>query len=195
MLQATADLPPECQVIATLDSDVVAHRTWLRELVTPLLDADVGVTRGIRWFAPPLGKWGSWVRYLWNLAVEVTSYFTEIPWGGSVAMKVSVLGETNLRQRWQVSANEDILIGAAMRRLRLRMVWVSSLVMVNREECDMPGCFRFMHRQQIWGRLYNPLAFWANAAGFVLIVTAVCGGSRGVSSPRFNIAGGSLRST
>lgn len=173
MWQATAELPAGCEVVATLDSDVVAHPSWLRELVAPLRDPGVGVSRGLRWFAPPVGKWGAWVRYLWNVVVEITAYYTQMGWGGSLAMKVSILRDTDLRERWLKSANEDVLVGHAMRRLGLKMRWVPSLVMVNREECDLRGCFHFMHRQQIWGRLYNRLGFWSNALGFLLIVATI----------------------
>jgi hypothetical protein len=43
-----------------------------------------------------------------------------------------------------------------MRRLGLKMRFVPSLTMVNREEIGLGGAFLFLKRQMIWARLYHP---------------------------------------
>ena len=62
------------QIIAFIDADTVAHPNWLRELVTPLLDDQVGLTTGNRWYLPTGNYWGSLVRYR-NVSTVVQMFF------------------------------------------------------------------------------------------------------------------------
>ena len=184
--QATESLPPSCEVVATLDSDIVPHATWLRELVAPLKDPRVGATAGNRWYAPPVGNWGSWIRYLWNSVALVVMYYNRVPWGGSLAARASILRETDLRTKWLHAGCEDLLLTAALRRKKLRFRFVPSLLMVNRDECDIPSCLRFVNRQLVWTRLYHPATWWISSLSYVvitglLVLAAVAGVFAGIS--------------
>ena len=158
--QATTDLSDGCEVVATIDSDIVPHPNWLRELVAPLADSRVGAAMGNRWYAPPRGQWGSWICYAWNAAAVVSMYINKVPWGGSLATKASILRSSDLRQRWTRAGCEDVPLFGVLRKLRLRLAFVPSLLMVDRDETDVPGCMRFITRQMLWARLYHPACWW-----------------------------------
>ena len=73
------------------DADTIAHPTWLRELAGALADPTVGAATGNRWYMPDEISAAAMVRYLWNAAAIVQMYCYRIAWGGTLAVKTSVL--------------------------------------------------------------------------------------------------------
>ncbi|MBS0211186.1 MAG: glycosyltransferase family 2 protein [Planctomycetes bacterium] len=179
LVQTVEQLDDSYQVVALLDADTVPHATWLRELVAPLAAADVGAATGNRWYMPTHASWGAITRYLWNAAAVVQMYWYRIAWGGTLAIKLSALRESGLLERWGHAFCEDTMTFSALRRLGLRVQFVPSLLMVNREDCSCTGFFRWMRRQLLAARLYHPgwLAVVAHGLGVValLFVALVCG--------------------
>jgi len=165
--QATEDLDDDVEVVATIDADITPHRTWLRELVAPLENEKVGAAMGNRWYAATEGKLGSLVCYLWNAPVVVSMVFTGVPWGGSLAVRSSILRSTDLRQRWLKAGCEDIPLFNVLVRQRKRIHFVPTLMMVNRSECSLDACLRFINRQFVWTLLYHPIAWWAGALLYI----------------------------
>lgn len=156
VVQAISELDDTFEVVALLDADTVPHRTWLRELVAPLADDRVGATTGNRWYMPDEVTLPSLIRYVWNAAAIVQMYWFGIAWGGSLAIKVKVLRESDLLERWSNAFCEDTMVFRALRQMKLRLVYVPSLLMVNRESCDLSGYFRWVRRQLLTARLYHP---------------------------------------
>jgi len=154
--QAVAALDDSYEVVALLDADTIPHRTWLRELVAPLADPRVGAATGNRWYMPVSATWASLVRYLWNAAAVVQMYCYGIPWGGTLAVKRRVLQESGLLERWQRAFCEDTMLYRALRQRGLRVAFVPSLMMVNRETCRLGGMLRWLQRQLLTARLYHP---------------------------------------
>jgi glycosyltransferase involved in cell wall biosynthesis len=160
LLQAVRSLPPDVEVVAVIDADVMAKPWWLRELVRPLLDdVQLGAVCGLRWFLPHQKNCGSVIRQVWNAAASAQMYALSIPWGGSMAYRADLLREPGFQQRWAETFVEDVSItqelGCRGRKLRM----VPQLSMVNTETISVVGCFRFMRRQIFSVRMYNP-AWW-----------------------------------
>jgi hypothetical protein len=101
-------------------------------------------------------SWASLTRYLWNAAAVVQMYLCVIPWGGTLALKLRVLRRSGLLDRWEHAFCEDTMIYRAMRQEGLRVAFVPSLMMVNREACDMGGFLSWLKRQLLTARLYHP---------------------------------------
>ena len=101
LVQAISKLDNNCEVVALVDADTVVHSNWLRELISPLSDPQVGLTTGNRWYLPQGRYWGDVVRYIWNVAAVVQMYFYQIPWGGSLAIKTEVFRQTQLLKKWE----------------------------------------------------------------------------------------------
>jgi GT2 family glycosyltransferase len=156
LAQAVKSLDDSCEVLALLDADTVPHPTWLRELVAPLADPRVGAATGNRWYMPGAISWASLTRYLWNAAAVVQMYLCVIPWGGTLALKLRVLRRSGLLDRWEHAFCEDTMLYRAMRQEGLRVAFVPSLMMVNREACDMGGFLSWLKRQLLTARLYHP---------------------------------------
>ncbi|PMB52223.1 glycosyl transferase family 2 [Fischerella thermalis CCMEE 5201] len=156
LVQAIDALDDSYQVVAFIDADVIAHPNWLRELVAPLMDERIGATTGNRWYMPQTGQWGSLVRYLWNAVAVVFMCIHQAPWGGSMAMRLSVLQRSRLLEIWKQSVSVDVPIYKALQAMDLNVKFVPTLMMPNREECNLARCLHFITRQLFVTRLYNP---------------------------------------
>ena len=170
--EATEDLD-DAEVVAQLDTDVVPHSSWLRELVQPLSEPSVGVAHGNRWYLPETASWGALLRYFWNAAAVPTMFFWSMPWGGTLAVKRSLLEQTDVRQRWLRAGCEDVPLGIVAKKNRMQVRFVPSLLMLDRSDTTMERCLPFVDRQLLWVRLYHPACWWASNAWQVLIAVAM----------------------
>jgi cellulose synthase/poly-beta-1,6-N-acetylglucosamine synthase-like glycosyltransferase len=160
IVQAVSELDDSYKAVALVDADAVVHPNWLRELVSPLADAKVGATTGNRWYLPTGRYWGSLVRYFWNASAVVQMYLYRIPWGGTLALKTEVIRQTGLLDRWARAYCEDTMIRNVLAQHGLQVKFVPSLLILNREECDLPRLIGWTKRQLLASRLYHP-QWWA----------------------------------
>ena len=191
--QAIERLDPSFQVAALVDADTMPHSTWLRDLVAPLADERVGAATGNRWYMPAGGSWGALVRYLWNAAAIVQMYWYEVPWGGTLAVKRKVIDDLDLLGRWRRAFCEDTMLYRQLGRRGLRVRFVPSLMMVNREDCGVGACRRWISRQLLTMRLYHPLWPLVLLHGFgttLLLAVAVAATLRRRAAAR--LAGGAV---
>ncbi|MFN6565873.1 glycosyltransferase [Nostoc minutum NIES-26] len=175
LIQAVSDLDDSYKVVALVDADTIVHPNWLRELVSPLTDPKVGVTTGNRWYVPTGNYWGSLVRYLGNGSTIVQMYLFGIPWGGTLAVKKEVLQQTGLLDKWGQAFGEDMMMHNILKKQGMRVKFVPSLIMLNREECDLLGLIDYLKRLVLYSRLYHPrwLALVSEAVSSILFPTAV----------------------
>jgi cellulose synthase/poly-beta-1,6-N-acetylglucosamine synthase-like glycosyltransferase len=157
LLQAVSELDDSYKVVALVDADTVVHRNWLRELVSPLAHPKVGATTGNRWYLPTGRYWGSLVRYVGNVSTVVQMYLFRIPWGGTLAVKTELLRQTGLLDKWGQAFNEDTMIRKVLQKHGMQVKFVPSLIMLNREECELPSLKYSLMRQLLCSRLYHPL--------------------------------------
>lgn len=171
LLQTVRALEPEVEVLALCDADTLPHRTWLRELVAPLADKNVVVSTTGRWYMPAEPEMGSLVRYLYNAGSLVHAWMYGFGWAGTMAIKTSFLRDSDLMARWEQAMADDTLAGVVAQSYGLRQVFVPSLVMINRESCDVPGFLEFCKRQLLSVRLEHPA--WPAVLGLGWFTTAV----------------------
>ena len=84
-------------------------------------------------------------------------YWYEVPWGGTLAVKRKVIDELDLLGRWRRAFCEDTMLYRQLGRRGLRVKFVPALMMVNREDCGLGACRRWISRQLLTMRLYHPL--------------------------------------
>ena len=155
LIQAISELDSDCEIVALVDADTVPHPNWLRELVSPLKNRQIGLTTGNRWYVRG-NNWGTISRYLWNIAAVGQMYLYRIPWGGSLAMRTELVREAKLLERWKQAFCEDTMLHRVLVEKGLRVKSVASLMMVNREECALPNFRRWASRQLLNAKLYHP---------------------------------------
>lgn len=169
VVQAVRGIDEAVQFIALIDADTIAHASWLRELATALEDDKVGAATGNRWYMPHSLSLAALIRYAWNAAAIVQMYWYRIAWGGTLAIKTSVLRQTDLLDRWGQAFCEDTMLFTHLKKSGLRLAFVPSLMMVNREDCDLGGYFSWVRRQLLTARLYHPA--WTAVAAHGVMTT------------------------
>ena len=157
LVQLAGELDDSHEVIVLADADLESHNTWLRELVAPLADPKIGATFGNRWFLPTKGCFGSLVRQLWNAPGLIVMHVIEIPWAGSLAIRSEVFRRGGLRFRWSQSIVDDGPVRTAVKEQNLKLRFVPTVTMANREECGLGSAYNFIRRQMTWTRTYVPL--------------------------------------
>jgi cellulose synthase/poly-beta-1,6-N-acetylglucosamine synthase-like glycosyltransferase len=197
-LQALQKLDESVQVIVLGDGDLYAHADCLRDLITPMvLETSIGATWGNRWFVPARNSLGSAVRALINVGSVISMNFLNMPWGGCMAVRRSVIRELNLLPEWSRNMVLDGALPGQLRKAGFRVEFLPYVMMPNREECTLAFCHNFYRRQMLWTRLYHynwlklffivfqrgitlPLAFAAILIGFITgaehyaLATAFC---------------------
>ena len=160
LVQAFRNLESRPEYIALLDADVTPHKTWLAELLGPLLISTTGGVTGNQWFEPkaPAGL-GSLARSAWNSGSLILSINFSNPWAGSFAMRTEDLEKSRLIETWSESAVDDGPITAAVHGLGKQIVFAPSLIMVNREPCTFGYTNRWATRMLTWSRLHEKTFF------------------------------------
>jgi hypothetical protein len=153
---AIADLRQSCSVVVFIDADVVPSSDWLRTLVRPLLDPQVGATTGVRWYTPRGSSWGTVARYLWNAGAVTQMYYFGIPWGGSLAFRIDAIDRAGLLQEWACSFCEDTSAPRRLREAGLSLHFSLNAIMVNHETIELNDALTFMRRQLMCARLHHP---------------------------------------
>lgn len=156
LVQAIREVDDDSAVLAWLDADVTPHRSWLRELVAPLKNPEVGVASGIRWYAPRKTNPGTMVRHAWNTAALMQMVSLEIPWGGSIALSRDVFTQPLLANSLSRMLWEDTGLKSIATKLGRQVAFVPAATMVNTESIAFDSCFRYMSRQLVNARYYHP---------------------------------------
>ena len=152
LLQATEDIPMDCQVVAFFDGDTMVYPDCLRDLVAPLRDPKVGITSGNRWYAPQGRGFASLVRYGWNSIAVSLMNVLQFPWGGCMAMRAETLRDEKTRRAMRETFNEDATLGSHVLRLGMRVEFVSEATIVNHENIAFPSFYNFLVRQLLVAR-------------------------------------------
>jgi cellulose synthase/poly-beta-1,6-N-acetylglucosamine synthase-like glycosyltransferase len=156
LLQMTAALDADVDVVAFIDGDVVPHAHWLRDLVAPLHESGVGATFGVPWHASARPQWGSVLRNEWWMFAALMMVWRGWAWGGTCALRVETLRQAGIERRWQVSLSSDTPLHDALASLGLSARWVPSLIMLNRDQCSLRSFFPQLVRYLLVRRLYLP---------------------------------------
>lgn len=156
LVTALDQLDPAVEVVALVDADCEVDRQWLADLVAPLVDRQVAVATGNRWFSPERSNPGTLVRYLWHMAAAVQMYVYRIPWGGSLAFRRELVEEAGLKDRWASCLFEDTMLGPVARQLGRRVVVIPGLLVPNRESIGLKQARVWIRRQLLNMRLYHP---------------------------------------
>ena len=149
---------PESEVLAFLDSDVEIAPDWLRELVAPLGDAQVGATGGMRWYSLAGADLPSLWRANWNTVILTNLHptGTSFVWGGSMALRRATFEQLGLAERWRGTLSDDYTVSAVLREHRRRMVFVPTCLVVSPDGIGWRDLWEFTTRQIVITRVYHP---------------------------------------
>ncbi len=149
LVHAIQQIDNSFEVVGFIDGDATPHPHWLRDLVTPLLDHQIGVTYGNRWYVPSAFQWGTWVRYCWNVGAVVQVWLNDIIWAGSMAMRMETIKGVELVDAWQKALSVDATVHRQMRKHGLAIQFVPGVMILNHEQVPLPKFLGWMQRQMI----------------------------------------------
>ncbi len=169
---ATADLPAEVRYLAFVDSDARLRRQWLRALVDRLDHPEAGAATGYRWFVPGRPSLANHLLSSVNsfVAVLFGSHSPTVVWGGSWAIRREMFEALGLREAWEGTVSDDLVVARLLRRARLRVLFEPACMVVSPLETSLSEMFWFVRRQYLMGRFYLP-GWWALA----LVLTTLAG--------------------
>ncbi|MEQ9406694.1 MAG: glycosyltransferase [Fuerstiella sp.] len=147
LIQAVHDLDTDVEILAFIDGDAVPHKTWLQELVLPLISGEADVAGGNRWYLPPHAGVGTMARYFWNAAYMTGMWAQGAPWAGTMAFHRNTADRIGLLQAWSTAMSVDATLHRCMKNHGLKFKLVGSLIMTNREEITVPEFHRWVTRQ------------------------------------------------
>lgn len=167
---AIDELTPATQVVALIDTDGIVNSNWLRDLVSPLSDKSIGATTGNRFFPANPPAVGGRLKHVWNAAAVVQMMLYQIAWGGSVAIRRSVLEQSDLLSRWRTAFCEDTMLSRVLSQNGWQLYRVPNLIVSNHETTDLGPAYRWIVRQLLTSRLY--VRWWPLVFGHAIAVGA-----------------------
>lgn len=176
LVQIVTALDPSFDVIAQVDADTIVHPEWLHELVAPFEDPNVEVATGNRWYMPDEISCGSMIRSLWNASAVIQMCLFDIPWGGTLAVRTSLIHEAELVKKWSRGFCEDTMLAKIVHDRGNTIAFVPSLIMVNRESTGLEDFYSWVSRQLLTARLYHkswPLVASYGTATSCLLIAAL----------------------
>jgi len=147
LIQAVHELDSDIEIVAFIDGDAVPHKTWLLELVLPLVKGEADVSGGNRWYLPPNAGPGTMARYFWNAAYLTGMHAQGTPWAGTMAFYRKTIAQIGLLEAWSNAMSVDATLHRCMRAHGLQFKLVESLIMPNREDISLPEFHRWVTRQ------------------------------------------------
>lgn len=179
LIAAVDEIDPRCEVIVFVDTDARPDRNWLRELVAPLSDENIGASSGYRWFVPERGGLASRLRGVWNasiasaLGADTSKNFC---WGGSTAIRRATFARLNVVQRWAGTVSDDFTITKVLKEAKLPVHFTPNCLVPSVGDCDFRELLEFTTRQIKITRVYAPHLWLPLMLGSGLFTVVFFGG-------------------
>lgn len=170
---AVHDAAEKSEVFVFFDSDARVGRNWLRNLVAPLEDKQVGVSTGYRWFISKKRNFGAEMLSVWNASIaSALGENTEnnFCWGGSMAIRRPTFERLKLLERWRGTLSDDFTAMTAMRENNLQIRFVPQCLVPSFTDASAREMLEFTTRQMKITRVYAG-HFWVASLFGGLIFT------------------------
>ncbi len=170
---------PGSEVFVFVDSDARPRVDWLRSLVAPLQDANVGAATGYRWFVPVRGGFASHIRSVWNAAIASAlgaDAKKNFCWGGSTAIRRSTFESCKVIEHWRGTVSDDFAMTRALHEAGLPIKFVPRCLTPSFEDCSFRDLIEFTTRQLKITRAYAAHLWKAVLFGSVIFVITFFGG-------------------
>lgn len=154
---AVKHVAAHAEVFVFVDSDARPDHNWLKNLIAPLADTQIGAATGYRWFISPAGNFASELRAVWNASIASAlgaQKNKNFVWGGATAMRRAVFEKLDIKKRWRGTLSDDFTITRAMKEADLEIYFVPQALTASVENCSMRQLFEFTTRQMKITRVY-----------------------------------------
>ena len=176
---AVGEIDAASEVIVFADSDARPHADWLRSLVEPLSDGNVGAASAYRWFVPVKGGLASYLCSVWNASIASAlgaNREKNFCWGGATAIRRNRFVGLKIGERWRGTVSDDFTLTRVLHEARLPIHFVPSCLTASFEDCSWRELFEFTTRQLKITRVYAPQLWKAVVIGSLIFVLTFFGG-------------------
>ncbi len=177
--RAVPEANPASELFVFVDTDARPNPNWLRSLVAPLADEEVGAATGYRWFLPVRGGFASHLRAVWNASIASVLGPTRARnfcWGGSTAIRRTTFERLEMRERWRGTLSDDYALTRALQAAKLPIHFVPACLVPSLEDCTFSELLEFTTRQLKITRVYAPHLWKIVLVSNLLFVTVFYGG-------------------
>ncbi len=167
------------EVFVFVDSDARPRVDWLRSLVAPLQDENVGAATGYRWFIPLRGGFAAHLRSVWNAAIASAlgaDGEKNFCWGGATAIKQSTFERCKVLDHWRGTVSDDFAMTRALHEAGLPIKFVPQCLTPSFEGCTVRELIEFTTRQLKITRAYAAHLWKAVLFGSAVFVITLFGG-------------------
>ena len=176
---AVAEADQKTEIFAFVDTDARPHKLWLRSLVAPLQNEQIGATTGYRWFVPLRRGLASHLRSVWNAAIASALGADErknFCWGGSTAIRRETFEELTVRDRWRGTVSDDFTLTRILHEAGLPIKFVPQCLTPSFEDCSLRELIEFTTRQLKITRAYESHLWKTVFIGSAIFAVTVVGG-------------------
>jgi ceramide glucosyltransferase len=179
LIVAVDQIDPKCEVLVFVDTDARPATDWLRQLVAPLADENVGASTGYRWFVPERGGLASRLRGVWNASVASAlgaDTAKNFCWGGSTAIRRSTFEDLGIVDHWRGTVSDDFTITRVLKEAKLPIHFTPNCLVPSVGDCGWDELVEFTTRQIKITRIYAEHLWLPLLLGSALFVIAFFGG-------------------
>jgi cellulose synthase/poly-beta-1,6-N-acetylglucosamine synthase-like glycosyltransferase len=170
-LQVAIRVARKCsEVLAFADSDGRVNPGWLRALVAPLREKDVGASTGFRWFTPVPPDFWSLMRSVWDAAAAgmLGPGANRFAWGGAMAIRKETFFDIRVPEFWEGAVSDDYALSEAVRSAGLRIAYAPGALTPCFDHTSAARLFLWMRRQMTITRVYSPALWWPALVAHVI---------------------------
>ena len=157
--EAVLHVSERSEVFVFVDSDARPSKDWLRNLVAPLENKDLGASTGYRWFISKTPGFASEMRSVWNASVASAlgkNMKSNFCWGGSTAIRRDVFERLDVREKWRGTVSDDFTLTRVLNDAGLPIFFVPMALTASIENCTFRELLEFTTRQMKITRVYRP---------------------------------------
>ncbi len=157
--EAVLHASDESKVFVFVDSDARPAKNWLRHLVAPLEDENIGAATGYRWFISKNPTFASEMRSIWNASIASAlgeNTRSNFCWGGSMAIRRDTFERLDIREKWSGTLSDDFTATRVMNKANMQIFFVPQALTASIEDCTWRQILEFTTRQMKITRVYAP---------------------------------------
>jgi ceramide glucosyltransferase len=176
---AVSEVDSRSEAFVFVDTDARPQGKWLRVLVSPLADEDIGAASGYRWFISETGGLASQLRSVWNASIASALGEREdknFCWGGSTAIRKSTFEKLQVLDRWQGTVSDDFTLTRVLQEAKLPIHFVPACLVASLGDCSARELLEFTNRQLKLTRVYSAHLWQPVLIGSLLFCSVFFGG-------------------
>lgn len=175
---ATANLPPEVEVLVFFDSDARPAVDAVSRLVAAVCRDGLQVATGYRWFVPRRMTLANLTLASINAAVAslYKHHGWNLIWGGSWAITRQLFEKTAMADAWRGTLSDDLVASRVLRLAGVRIVFEPGCMAASPIDATWKEAVTFLRRQFLICRCYAPMWWWGAMPLMVLQPLAFYGG-------------------